>query len=349
MKHMTAARLCLAALLLAGCKGGKAAGGPDGAAEDDPEHDLSVDQGDAESFPEGSAEDKNHGTYIQEIAQLEAKRIKAGEALAMTRSRLKLHGLLLELVDDLAGIGPSGNFRKAAEVNKKALARIKETRQGTGDDVLDVLNNIARRHMEAYASCMTVAKGDPSWCDVVEKTWDGAGASCDVIYDLYVLIMGKAFIENKPCSKVMAEARTLKGEEGVKFCEALVRGDPDACPWDEAEPRGAYCAAAALKGNIRACGKVKIGWEEKKKRCCEIFAWRMSWLPSGSGEIEIPEAGALKGDQAGCMNALRWGLFESLASAFDVPLEGDHPAAAELGGEFLCPVLIYWTEREMTL
>jgi hypothetical protein len=346
MKPVSALCLCMAALFVTGCRGGK----PAVEAVESPEdgaQDAAVDPRDA-----GSPGDEHGGgksvTYVQDIAKLEMERVESGEALATTLSQWKLYGLLLDLVDDLSAAGPSGSFRKAADINMKALARLKEVRQGVGDDTLDMLNNVARRNLEAYASCMTVAKGDPSWCDTVEKAWKGSGRSCDVLYDIHVLIMGRAYVKNQPCGKVMAEARTMKGEEGVQLCEAVVRRDSDLCPWDESDPRGAYCAAAASKGNIKACDKVKIGWEEKKKRCCEIFAWRMSWMPSGLDGTAVPEAGALKGNEAGCMNALRWGLFESLALAFGVPLEGDHPAVEELNGEFLCPVLVYWTEREMT-
>jgi len=350
MKHGTTAYLFLGALVMAGCRGGVGApDGPDEALDDGSAPDPAVDPADVEPLSGGPDEEPKKGTYIQDIAKLEAGRAGAGEALAQALSKLALQGLLLELVEDLAAVGPSGSFKKAAGINKKMLARMKETRKGTGDDVLDLLNNVARRNLEAYGSCMAVAKGDPAWCDGLEKTWEGAGASCGAIYDLHVLVMGKAFIKNQPCSKAMAGARSLEGEVGVKFCEAVIRQDEDACPADDSEPLGAYCAAAARKGNIRACSKVKIGWGDKQKRCCEIFAWRMSWMPAGSSEVEIPEAGALKGDEAGCMNALRWGLFESLAPVFEVPLEGEHPAAGELYGEFLCPVLVYWTQREMTL
>jgi hypothetical protein len=347
MKFAAAACLCLGVLLVEGCRSGKPQDGPGGAAEDVQEQDGALDPADSEPPEQDPGAGETHGTYLQDIARIEAGRVEAGEALALALSRLKSHGILLDLVKDLSAVGPSRSFKKAGGINESALGRMKETRKGTGDDVLELLNNVARRNLEAYASCMAVAKGDPSWCDAAEKTWKGSGTDCGIVYDIYLLIMGKAYTQTRPCSKIMTEARTMKGEEGVRLCEALVGGDPDACPWDQADPRGAYCAAAAIKGNIRACDKVKIGWEEKKKRCCEIFAWRMSWLPSGSGEIEIPEAGALKGNEAGCLNALRWGLFESLAPLFDVPLEGDHPSFGELGGEFLCPVLVYWTERDM--
>lgn len=167
---------------------------------------------------------------------------------------------------------------------------------------------------------------------------------------MYVLIVDGVIKSGGKCKDVMKKSKILKGKEGIAFCRAILSGQPEECPWEKNTPFGAYCSAGASRGSLKPCNAVGKEWDDHDIECCMRFAWRFSSIFSGRAEsIQTSEAGALQGDATGCMNALRWGLLESLAGIFDVKLPAETLQEQNLTGEFMCPALIYWSNRPMLL
>jgi hypothetical protein len=216
------------------------------------------------------------------------------------------------------------------------------------EDDARLIGNVVKARVEGYATCMAVAQKSAAWCRFVESGRKDDVNKCLLTYDFLILIYGDAVKGGKSCKAAMKGAGVLGKEEGVAFCDAVVAARPEACPLDEKTPQGAYCRVAASRGKLGYCKKVEGNWNEKQEACCNIFAWRFSGLFSGKSQsMGIPEAGALGGESAGCMNALRWGLFENLAPLFGVEFPFEPAAKDELFGEIFCPIEIHWSGRSM--
>ena len=292
------------------------------------------------------------GKCPADVAKSEAKRRAVEAGLETTAANLKLHSLLVDFIGEVETFAANKEFEKVKSLGKKYYASLEGLRAGVSDDDIMLMSNILEKRMMAYCVCMSVTKKDAGWCDLLDQAWGGTGEYCSGVHEIYVLMFDGAVKQGRSCKEVMKQARQWSGDQGVAFCEAVIKADPRLCPWEGSEFPGAYCRAAAGRGRLSACENEGLGWEEDGKdvKCCRSFAWRFTGLFTGSSKPDTaPEAGALEGKSVGCMNALKWGLLESLAEVFEVELDEPSLSKEEQFGEFICPALIYWSKRPMPL
>ncbi|MFH1437794.1 MAG: hypothetical protein ABIJ56_18950 [Pseudomonadota bacterium] len=337
---------------LGACKGKKDIAESGGEAESATDEDAFQDgqeggESGARQEPAGC-----QGKCPADVAKFEAGRAAAEAGLVKTAADLKLHSLLVDFIGEAEAFAANREFEKIKSLGKKYYASLKGLKAGVSDDEVMLMANVLEKRMMAYSVCMSVTTKDAGWCDLLGRTWDGTSEYCSSVHEIYALMIDGAVRQGRSCEEVMKQGQRWSGDSGVAFCEAVIKADPKLCPWEGSEIPGAYCRAAAGRGRLSACEDEGLGWEEDGKdvQCCRSFAWRFAGLFTGSSKPDtVPEAGALEGKSEGCMNALKWGLLESLAEMFEVGLAEPSLSKEEQFGEFICPALIYWSKRPMPL
>ncbi len=281
---------------------------------------------------------------------IEAKRRKMEADLEPLLRKTLLHSFLIDLIDDVSAAGQSKNFKNLSSIARNTWERSRPLWTGVEDDPA-MLEHVIRSRAGAYASCMAVAATDTAYCEAASFISDDNRESCHMVYSLFALIAGEAIREGGSCGSVMKKCRILPYEEAVDFCNAIVENKSQLCPWPETSPPGIFCRAAIARGSSNICESMDLDEETSMISCCEQFEWRFaSALGKGATPYVIPELGALAGDEEGCMRALKWGLFHDLAELFGVE---DLPETAKdhsnKYSEYICPLIIHWSQRETPL
>jgi hypothetical protein len=335
-------------LLAGGCRGG----GETGEVKPKPPRDAAAGEpaDDAQGAGGGAASQEAGAQKVcpADMARREADLKRREERMAEVLRKIKLGPVLLDFVDEVAAAAGKKDLERLEAITLEYWGYLKQLREGVSEDDARLIGNVVKARVEGYTTCMAVAEKSAAWCSFVESGRKTGVNKCLATYDVFVLAYGGAVKGGKPCKAAMKGARTMGKEESVAFCDAIVAAQPEKCPWGEKTPQGAYCRAAASRGKLGYCKKVEGSWSEKQETCCNLFAWRFSGLFSGKSQsMGIPEAEAVRGESAGCMNALKWGLFENLASLFGVEFPFEPAAKEELFGEILCPMEIHWSGRAM--
>jgi hypothetical protein len=346
--------LILFVTVLAGCRGGVRSDALKGMDDGSPETVEMEVKSKAPGKDAGAihAPPDSDEKCMTEFLKLEAKRRANEMAMEPVFRKAVLNELLVELITEVSSLNSPNQFKTVSEVAGSYWKKLEPLRPETSEDDLKIMENVIKRRMEAYFSCMAVASGDSSFCKVMDEPQAlHHQNSCRWLYAIYTQIVAQAVKKGKECAAVMQNSGIGTPATAAAFCYAVAGRRGDKCPWEETSLEGAYCRAAAGRGTSLACKKVKLEERTNNRECCEMFEWRfMSATGSSATAYDIPEIGALSGDTEGCRKALQWGLFENLAPLFNVEsFQGAKTDLSQLFGEFTCPLVIYWTQREPPL
>jgi len=280
--------------------------------------------------------------------KLEADRRSVEFKLEPIMARLRQIQVLMEIIDEVAGTALCKKTFTLKPILDNAWERLESVPAGFAKDELAHLENIINSRAQAYLTCMAVAERNAGLCDLAKDTTAGQKDGCHVTYAVYALIAERAVKKGEPCAEVMKDPGVRLPEGTAQACEAIVGQKPELCPWEEGSARQAYCRAAATRSAAAACAAGAWTPKPHDLACCGKFKWRFaSVLNPASTSYNIPEVGALSGETEGCLNALRWGLFEDLAPVFKVenlPTPVIDPGPTY--GEYLCPLEIFWSANE---
>jgi len=293
----------------------------------------------------------NETQYTGQKCMAENLKIEAQRRLEETQTeplflKAGLHSLSVSLLNSVSQAVSSKKFDDLPGIVQKIWNDMKKFRPSTSSDDMELLKNIVTQRASAYASCMSVATRDISWCESIEKLSKNHSNNCSVLYALFVVIAQEAILNGKICEEVSNNFNRIPSNILVETCNAIKEEKPDRCPWKETENAGLVCRAVASRGISNHCSKLN---DEKTIKCCELLAWRFMNIISGHAEpYIIPEAGALQKDDKGCMRSLHWGIMKDTAGLFE--LETDEEKVKEsyknMYGEYLCPMIVYWSGKE---
>jgi len=260
-----------------------------------------------------------------------------------------LHSRMASLMNAVTETAAGKKFDIVDGQIAKIWQELKSFRPGTSDSDLELMKNVARRRIIAYSACRAMASRDPSWCAGLEIYSKDSAASCYWNYATFAIIGDEAILKGKSCEEACGSFSGIALSELLSACNAVKEKKPGLCPWDETSTSGAFCRAAAQRAGGNDCQKIAGEDRVRDAACCEHYAWRFANVSSGHADpYVIPEGGALAGDEKGCMNALSWGLMDDLGALFG--LEVPEKSAGEFGdsiyGDYLCPMVIYWSQRE---
>ncbi len=311
---------------------------PDGSGESAP-------QGAATGKPDaaltaGESQEKCLGNFLH----LEAHRRKVERALIPLYREAQRRATLMKVIDFSAAEATTSKF-------KLILDRLSEITSGIlNQSEIELVTNIVRNRLSAFASCLSLATKSDKWCAELGRAWQEESLDCYINYGIYVLVAGEVISGKKSCREAMQRLEAF-GDDDIKipFCEALAGAKPELCPGEESSTLNVLCRSAATRGATHICRQGKFGDSyERNYRCCELFGWRFGSVVSGSADAYvIPERGALSGDTKGCHRALRWGLFADLVPVFgyEIPAPTDQSSPYEYT-RYLCPQVIYWSLEE---
>jgi hypothetical protein len=319
-------------LVASGCRpggGGETVVPPDAAAPDGVPPDAAADAG---------------KICFADNMKLEADRRSVEVKLEPVMARLRQIQILMETIDEVAAAALAGKAFTLKPVLENAWERLEPVRAGFAQDELSHMSNIINSRAQAYLTCKAVAERNADICDLAKDATEGQKDGCHATYAVYALIAERAVKKGEPCAEALKDPKVRLPEGTVKVCEAIVQQKPELCPWKEDAASQAYCRAAATRSPSAACAPGAWTPKPRDLACCGKFKWRFaSVLNPASISYNIPEIGALSGETEGCLNALRWGLFEDLAPVFKVE---DLPDTGPTHGEYLCPLEIFWSANE---
>lgn len=296
--------------------------------------------------PEPGDEERCMGKFLKEEA---ARRAKEG-MLEPLLIKARVHGILVDFIDSLVRTAGEKSFMKAEKLAADYRQRIEMAGGGASKDELKAIQNVVKVRLSAYASCMSVASRNTSWCRSVEKIWSDGAQDCYKSYAFYALIASEVIGKRKTCEEAFKKFPAFKQKEILAVCEALSNEKPGLCPWEDMSKGNIFCRSAATRGRTHICKKATFDEPELEYDCCEKFGWRFANVASGSASAyDIPETGALSGDEEGCARAMTWGLMEDLGLYFDLKIPDEieknkHDISYE---NYLCPLIIYWTHRKV--
>jgi hypothetical protein len=263
-----------------------------------------------------------------------------------------LHARLAALLGAVTEAAAGRKFDTLPGKVTKIWEEMKRFRTATSDSDLEMMKNIVKIRVGAYASCMAIASRDASWCARPETLSQDFGPTCNGGY-VYLVIIGKEAIgKGKSCEEAAGNFHAYPRDEILAVCRAIKDQKPALCPEGETTPPGILCRAAATRATTHICENIASDRHERDVSCCELFSWRFANIVSGIADpYIIPEAGALSGDKKGCMRGLAWGLMEDLGPlfGFDAPKDAASTPENNLFGDYLCPMIVQWSQREPPL
>lgn len=304
---------------------------------------LAVEDAVEEEAGTGVAPEESKQRCLGEFLHDEADRRKKERALEPVYVEAKRKGLLIDIID-LAAAGAVDRKIEGVVPETEALSKGIVSEQD-----LSFIKNVLGVRLTAYASCMSVAARDASWCKSLSAVWKDGGLDCYKVFATYVLIGQDALKGGKSCGDVLKGFKIFDEKDSLAYCEALVGQKPELCPWEELSMGNVNCQAAASRARLNICSKGKFDMPEREIYCCEQFGWRFSSAVDGSADpYIIPEAGAITGEEKGCLQSLTWGLLRDLGPVFGMEVgEIEKATNPETFGHYLCPLTIYWTDQEV--
>ena len=322
-------------------------GGADVRAETKPEvKDAAFESGKEAEKPHRAPGERCFGDFL--IA--EAKRRKKERSLDPFFAEARRISLMIGVIDFTAKAAEERKYDGVSQGLSHYFESLKSLRPDMAEDEIGLVENIVSRRLGAYAACMAAASRDSSYCADLEKAWKESAEDCYLNYEFNVLIAQHAVINKESCTDIAKKHGPYKDAMQGQFtpvCEAVVKEKPELCPGDETSAPGAYCRIAASRARSSICEKVDFDDTEIGYRCCETFGWRFSRVVVGKeSSYIIPELGALSGDTKGCERALEWGLMEDLGVIFKADMPKELQKEPELWGEYLCPLIIYWSSLD---
>lgn len=278
-------------------------------------------------------------------SMLEAEKMRPVLAKVMTQAALP--GIL----DAIPDAARRKAFPELGGVMEQQIKIIERVDPGLAGVVRPVLAKAVRVRVGAYATCMSLAEDDISWCTEQDASWEGERQACQVMHTVHRRIGLGVIRKGGDCAGVMEGSPEVYGIDAagwVEVCEAFRDMKPEGCPPGLDTGVAAMCRAAAARSGHEHC-KIEEGvhsalWEP----CCSKFAYRLGAVGSGKADPGlIPEQGALSGDRDGCERALVWGLFVDLAGLFGIEGVGESPLQASDTDDYLCRFQVYHSPQEL--
>ncbi len=273
------------------------------------------------------------------------------EKMRPIMEKVMVHGALPGILDAISDVARRKAFTELDGLIKEQLAGIERVNPGLAGVVRPVLEKAVRVRVGAYATCMSLAEDDISWCTGQDASWQGERQACQVMHTVHRRIALGVIQKGGDCASVMEGSPEVYGIDGAKWvevCEAFRDMKPDGCPPGLDAGVAAMCRAAAARSGHEHC-KVEEGvhsalWEP----CCSKFAYRLAVVATGKADPGlIPEQGALDGDRDGCERALAWGLFQDLAWLFGIEGVPGSPIETSDTDDYLCRFQIYNSPQEL--
>jgi hypothetical protein len=283
--------------------------------------------------------------HVKDFVRLKEQAV----AMQPLMRRLKADRIYLDFID---GIREAARRRAFGEIPGVIDAAVEELAHlDRGGNVPLVFERSARARVGAYATCMSLADDDISWCTSLDEEWTGERTSCQVMHAVLTRIAVRAVREGGDCATVMAgspEVIGLKEKHWVAMCQAVKDRDPEKCPSGIDDKVASMCKATAERDGREHCkalaGERSGIWEP----CCLGFVYRVAVVIEGKADPSMsPEMAALSGDREGCERALAWRLVQDTAQISGIDGAPQSPVDAQDSEDYVCRFQVYHSVEKL--
>jgi len=252
----------------------------------------------------------------------------------------------VEAVRDAARRRAFGEIPAAIDTAVKDLAHLNRV-----GNVSLVLERSVQARVGGYATCMSLAEDDASWCTSLDEEWSGERAACQVMHTAFTRIAVKAVREGGDCATVMAGSPEVIGlgeDQWIAMCQAVKDRDPEKCPQGVDPKADAMCKGTAERDGREYCKPPEGERSEIWEQCCIEFVYRMAVVIVGKAKPSMsPEMDALSGDREGCERALVWRLLQDTAQVSGIDGAPASPIDARETEDYVCRFQVYHSVEKL--
>ncbi|MBW2260959.1 MAG: hypothetical protein JRG91_03220 [Deltaproteobacteria bacterium] len=266
-------------------------------------------------------------------------------------TRVRFEGELAGFIEGIRDAARRKAFGEMAGVIEGTLEEMERLSKGASDNLRPLLERSVKARAGAYATCMSLADDDISWCTALDDAWTGERAACQVMHTAHRRIAVGAVRGGADCASAMAgspETIGLSEKDWVAMCQAVKDMKPETCPAGIEARVEAMCKAAAARSGREHCKLLEEEHSPVWEPCCVKFAYRLGGVIVGKAAPGLlPELAAIEGDRDGCERALAWGVFQDTAWIFGVEGVPDSPLKDNDSDDYLCLFQVYHSVEKL--